>query len=67
MHKSVDIYNKQSKKSSLSCVEFAEEREEGALSPCALALLRVNIQTAWRGFTQDTLQLALVGLPIQTR
>ncbi|XP_031431035.1 protein sel-1 homolog 3 [Clupea harengus] len=42
-----------------SCVEFAEEREEGALSPCALALLRVNIQTAWRGFTQDTLQLAL--------
>ncbi|XP_062412495.1 protein sel-1 homolog 3-like [Sardina pilchardus] len=41
------------------CVEIAEEWEGDTLNPCALALLRVNIQTAWRDFTQDTLQLAL--------
>ncbi|KAG5275934.1 hypothetical protein AALO_G00126130 [Alosa alosa] len=41
------------------CVEIAEEWEGDTLNPCALALLRVNIQTAWRDFTQDTLQLAM--------
>ncbi|KAL2089522.1 hypothetical protein ACEWY4_014210 [Coilia grayii] len=41
------------------CVELEEEQEEDVLSPCALSLLRVQVQMAWRDLTHNPLHLAL--------
>ncbi|XP_030642572.1 protein sel-1 homolog 3 [Chanos chanos] len=40
----------------LRCIEFEDEEN---ISPCSLALLRIQMRKAWSDFTQSTVQLAL--------